>query len=161
MGQLDQITSAPSRVCKSFIHQLQPGMMWELLPFLSPQKLLKQFQWVYFQCLPHLNLNCHIELPWRLIPECYQGLGMANFALVFLALKLSCLQCNWGFGASHSNALMIGYESFIIEVGLHGNTMGYEYKSHSILAMDNTWFKICGNWCLILTSTSISTKTSC
>ncbi len=38
---------------------------------------------------------------------------------------------------------MIGYESFIIGVGLYGNTMGYEYKTHSILAMDNTWFKKC------------------
>jgi hypothetical protein len=36
---------------------------------------------------------------------------------------------------------MIGYKSFIIEVGLYDNTMGYEYKTHSFLAMDNTWFK--------------------
>ena len=36
---------------------------------------------------------------------------------------------------------MIGYESFIIEVGLYGGTMGYKYKTHSFLAMDNTWFK--------------------
>jgi hypothetical protein len=90
---------------------------------------------------PHLNMNRHIELPWRLIPECYQGLGMANFALISLASKLSYLQCNWGFSAPHSNALMIGYESFIIEIGLYGNTMGYEYKTYSILATDNTWFK--------------------
>ena len=66
---------------------------------------------------------------------------MPNFALISLALKLSYLQCYWGFGAPHSNALMIGYESFIIEVGLYGNTMGYEYKTHSFLATDNTWFK--------------------
>jgi hypothetical protein len=46
-----------------------------------------------------------------------------------------------GIRSPHSNALMIGYESFIIEVGLYGNTMGYEYKKHSILATDNTWFK--------------------
>jgi hypothetical protein len=87
-------------------------------------------------------MNCHIELPWRMIPEQYQGLGMPNFALIYpLASKLSYLQCNWGFGAPHSNALMIGYESFIIEVGLCGDTMGYEYKTHSFLAMDNTWVK--------------------
>ena len=108
---------------------------------LSPQKLLKQFQRVYFQCLPHLNINCHIELPWRLIPEHYQGLGMANFALVSLASKLAYLQCNWGLDAPHSNALMIGYKSLIIEVGLYSNTMEYEYKTHSILATDNIWLK--------------------
>ncbi len=108
---------------------------------MSPQQLLKHFQWVYFQCLPHLNVNRHNELPWRLIPECFQGLGMANFALISLALKLSYLQCNWGFSAPQSNALMIGYESFINEVGLYDNTVDYEYKTHSILATDNTWFK--------------------
>jgi hypothetical protein len=76
-----------------------------------------------------------------MIPEQYQGLGMPNFALISLASKLLYLQCNWGFGAPHSNALMIGYESFIIEVGLYGDTMGYEYKSHSFIVTDNTWFK--------------------
>ncbi len=66
---------------------------------------------------------------------------MTNFALISLASKLSYLQCNWGFGAPHSNALMIGYESFIIEVDVYGDTMGYEYKTHSFLATDNIWFK--------------------
>jgi hypothetical protein len=65
---------------------------------------------------------------------------MAN-ALVSLASTLSYLQCNWGFEAPHSNALMMGYESFMVEVDLYGNTMGYEYKTHSILATGNTWFK--------------------
>jgi hypothetical protein len=67
---------------------------------------------------------------------------MANYALVSFALKPSYLQCNWGFEAPHSNALMTGYESFTVEVRLYGiNTMEYEYKTHSILTMDNTWFK--------------------
>jgi hypothetical protein len=48
---------------------------------------------------------------------------MVNYALVSLALKLSYLQFNWGFEAPHSNALMTGYESFMVEVGLYGNTM--------------------------------------
>jgi hypothetical protein len=46
-----------------------------------------------------------------------------------------------GIRCPYSNALMIGYESFIIEVGLYGDTMGYEYKKHYFLATDNTWFK--------------------
>jgi hypothetical protein len=104
-------------------------MMWGIATVvISPHKLLKQFQQVYFRCLLLLNVNCHIELPWRLIPEQYQGLGMANYALVSLASTLSYLQCNWGFEAIHSNALMTGYESFMVEVGLYGNTMEYEYK---------------------------------
>jgi hypothetical protein len=66
---------------------------------------------------------------------------MENYTLVSLTSKLSYLQCDWGFEAPHSNALMPGYESFMVEVGLYGNTMEYEYKTHSILAMDNNWFK--------------------
>jgi hypothetical protein len=133
---------SPDLAWKSFTHQLQPGMMGGIVSVvMSPHRLLKQFQQVYFRCLPLLNVNCHIELPCRLIPKRYQGLGMANYALVSLALKLSYLQFNWGFEAPHSNALMTGYESFMVEVGLYGNTMEYEYKMHSILATDNTWFK--------------------
>ena len=66
-------------------------MTWGIATIvMSPQKLLKYFQRVYFHCLPHLNVNCHIELPWKLMPERFQGLlGMANFALISLALKLS------------------------------------------------------------------------
>ncbi len=82
----------PSLAWQSFSHQLQPGMMCGLATVvLSPHTLLEQIQRVYFKYLPLLNVNCHIDLLWRLIPERYQGLGMANYALVSLALKLSFL----------------------------------------------------------------------
>jgi hypothetical protein len=29
----------------------------------------------------------------------------------------------------------------MVEVGLHGNTMSYKYKTHSMLATNNTWYK--------------------
>ncbi len=39
----------PDLAWKSFIHQLLPGMAWGFATVvLLPQKLLKQFQWVYF-----------------------------------------------------------------------------------------------------------------
>jgi hypothetical protein len=88
---------------------------------MSPHRLLKQYQRVYFRCLPSLNVNCHIDLPWRLIPEQYQGLGMANYASISLASKLSFLQFIWGFKAPHSSILMMVYKSFMIEVGFYGN----------------------------------------
>jgi hypothetical protein len=108
---------------------------------LSPHKLLEQFQRVHFTYLPLLNLNCNIDLPWRLIPERYQGLGMANYALVSLAWKLSFLQCNWVFFATHSTAMMKGCKSFMVEVGLYGNTMSYNYKRHLMQVMSNTWLE--------------------
>ncbi len=55
---------------KSFNLQLQLGMTWGIVTVvMPPQKLLAQIQRVYFRCLPMLNVNCHIVLPWRLIPE--------------------------------------------------------------------------------------------
>jgi hypothetical protein len=36
---------------------------------------------------------------------------------------------------------MIGYESFMMEVGLFRNTMDHEYKTHLILVTNNTWYK--------------------
>jgi hypothetical protein len=50
---------------KSFNQQFQLGMMWGIaMVVMPPQKLLAQFQRVYFRCHPSLNVNCHIELPW-------------------------------------------------------------------------------------------------
>jgi hypothetical protein len=78
---------------KSFNLQLQPGMTWGIATMvMPPQKLLAQFQQVYYKCLPRLNVNCHIELPWCLIPEQYQGLRMTNFALVSWTSKLAFIQ---------------------------------------------------------------------
>ncbi len=63
---------------QSFTQQLQLGMMWGITTVVtSPQKPLGQFEWVYFRCLPLLNVN----FLWRFIPEQYQGLGMANYVL--------------------------------------------------------------------------------
>jgi hypothetical protein len=105
---------------KSFNLQLQPGMMWGIATVvMSPQKLLAQMQRVYFKC-------GNIELPWRLILEQYQGLGMANFALVSLSSKLTFVQQTWGLANVDSRALMMGYESFMVEVGLYGNTMDHD-----------------------------------
>ncbi len=35
----------------------------------------------------------------------------------------------------------MGYKSFMVEVGLYGNTVSYNYKRHSMLTMSDTWFK--------------------
>jgi len=40
-----------------------------------------------------------------------------------------------------SRSLMMGYKSFMIEIGLYGNTMDYDYKAYSILATNGTWYK--------------------
>jgi hypothetical protein len=52
---------------------------------------------------------------------------MPNFALVSLASKLTFIQQAWGFESVDSKALMMGYESFLVEVGLYGCIMDYDY----------------------------------
>jgi len=44
---------------------------------------------------------------------------------------------------------MMGYESFMIEVGLYGNTMDYDFKAYSASATNGTWYKMSGNWSII------------
>jgi hypothetical protein len=68
-------------------------------------------------------------------------MGLPNYALISLASKLSLIQRGWGFDNVDARAVMIGYESFIMEVGLYGNTTDHEYKTHSILVTNNTWYK--------------------
>ena len=36
---------------------------------------------------------------------------------------------------------MMGYELIVIEIGLYGNTMDYDYKAYSTLASNGTWYK--------------------
>jgi hypothetical protein len=70
---VDRMTSRPfphDLTWESFTNQLQPGMMQGIATVVMPPlKLLEQIQQVYFRCLPMLNMNCHIILPWQLIPE--------------------------------------------------------------------------------------------
>jgi hypothetical protein len=56
-------------------------------------------------------------------------------------LKLSFIQNSWGFDNVDLRDLMMGFEPFMVKVGLYGNTMDYDYKVYLILAMNNTRFK--------------------
>jgi hypothetical protein len=66
---------------------------------------------------------------------------MPNFALVSLTAKLAFIQRTWGFDGVDSKALMMGYKSFMVEVGLHGSIMDYDYKVYATLATNHTWYK--------------------
>jgi hypothetical protein len=131
-----------SEAWTSFTLQLYPGMSWGISTVvLSSHKLFEAIQPVCFKCLPLLDVQCHIELPWRTLPKSYQGFGLPNFALHSFASKLQLTQCIWGFDDAASRSMMMGYESFLMDIGMYGNSLGYNYNQYSRLAMDNTWFK--------------------
>jgi hypothetical protein len=66
---------------------------------------------------------------------------MAYFALVSLSSKLTFVQQTWGLADVDSRALMMGYESFMVKVGLYRNTMDHDYKAYLTLVTNNTWYK--------------------
>ena len=126
----------------SFTLQLYPGMVWGITTVvLSSRELNLALKPVYYRCLPFLGVQRHIELPWRMLPEKYQGLGLPNFSLVSLASKLQFIQCIWGFTDAASISLRMGYESFVIDIGMYGNVFDLKYNIYSDLATNDTWFK--------------------
>jgi hypothetical protein len=96
---------------------------------------------VYYRCLPLLGIQRHIELPWQTLPKAYHGTGLPNFALLSLASKFQLIQCIWGFKDVASIALWMGYETFIMDIGMYGNPFSLNYELYSILATNETWFK--------------------
>ena len=66
---------------------------------------------------------------------------MPNFALVSLASKVAFIQRTWGFESVDSKALMMAYESFMVEVGLYGIIMDHDYTTYATLATNHTWYK--------------------
>jgi hypothetical protein len=131
-----------SNAWTSFRLQLLPGMSWQISTVvLSSHKLYLATKPVYFNPLPLLGIQRHIELPWQILPKAYQGIGLPNFALLLLASNLQLIQCIWGFNDAASTALQMGYESFIMDIGMYGNTLSLNYKLFSILVTEGTWFK--------------------
>ncbi len=117
-------------------------MTWGLATVvLSARELFAATRPMYFKCLPLLGVQSHIELPWKTLLEAYQGISLPNFGLHALAAKLQFIQCNWGFTDAASKGLSMGYESFLMNVGMYSNTLDLDYKSFSGLAVDGTWFK--------------------
>jgi hypothetical protein len=131
----DKLHSRPvthSKAWTSFSLQLLPGMLWGLSTVvLSSRELFEATRSMYFKCLPLLGIQSHIKLPWCTLPEAYQGVGFCNFALLSLPSKLQLIQCIWEFNNAVSVSLSMGYESFLMDLGMNGNLLGYDYQRFS------------------------------
>ena len=126
----------------SFYLQLYPAISWGLVTtVLPPATIEKKVQALYFKSLPLMGINGNIKKEWQSLPTMYQGLGLPCFPLVALAKKISFLQENWGnTGVAQSDALSLAYDDFIMEVGLYGNPLSWEYINYGQLATQATWF---------------------
>jgi hypothetical protein len=112
---------------------------------LSPCGLYLATKPVYCRCLPLLGVQRHIEIHWKTLPKPYQGISLPNFALLSLASKLALIQCIWGFKDAVLMPLPMGYESFVMDIGMYGNALSLNYDRFSILATNGTWFKTHGS----------------
>jgi hypothetical protein len=109
---------------------------------MKPSLLDVKFQKVYAKVLPYLGVSCKIQREWRSLPEMYQGLALLNFPLIALSEKLLFLLDNWGLrGRAQSDALAMAYENFLVEYGLYGSPLNWNYKDYGHLATKDTWFR--------------------
>jgi hypothetical protein len=107
---------------------------------LSPRKLYLATKPVDYRCLPLLSAQRYIELPWQTLSKVYQGIGLPNFALLSLASKVQLIQCIWGFKDAALMPLLMGYESFVMDIGMYSNAFSLDYNCFSSLATNGTWF---------------------
>ena len=85
---------------------LMPAMVFGLeTVIMSPKKMEKLMQNLYFKVLPILGVNRHITKEWRMLSESYHGLGLPNFVVLCFAAKLFFLQCQLGFDAASGEML--------------------------------------------------------
>jgi hypothetical protein len=126
----------------SFYFQLFPAISWGLVTVcMQPAKLNKKLQRVYKRALPFLGVNWKIKQEWRTLLEMYQGLSLPNFPLMALSEKVSFLFGNWGFhGQAPSDALAMAFQNFLVEVGLYGSPLDWNYKDYGHLATEASWF---------------------
>ena len=77
--------------------QLYPGIKWGMIAVIMPVKELeKKTGNLYYNMLPPLGVNRNIGKGWRMLPARYQGLGLPNYTLECLILKVNFLQKPWG-----------------------------------------------------------------
>jgi hypothetical protein len=124
----------------SLSFQLFPSILWGLVTVcMQPATLDKKFQRVYAKALPVHGINCKMKREWRTLPEMYPGLALPNFPLVALAERVSFLVGNWGFqGQAQSGALAMAYDNFLMEVGLYGSPLDWNYGDYGHLSMEDT-----------------------
>ena len=126
--------------------QLIPSISYSLVPMLSPPEALEEeFMDIWYDLLPHLNVNRNITTDWRWIPVEYQGLGLPNVALEKAAAMLQYLVRHWDMGSGTSVQLRRAFEIAQIECGLEGNFLRRDYEKYKSL-MTHGWMKVLWNY---------------
>ena len=85
-----------------------------------------------------------------MLPPKYQGLGLPNYTLERLILKVNFLQKHLGSKSLPGEMLKQEYEAFQIEVGLYSDILKYLWNDMGDLARKTHGSRICGNYLLFV-----------
>ena len=105
-----------------------------------PEKLEKQFQSVWYKCLPSLKVNRCLRKEWRSLPLRFQGLAMPEVNIELLGRKIHLVQHHWGCRDVAGKFLTHAYEALQVKTGIGGNIFDKDFKVYECLATHG-WFK--------------------
>ena len=83
-------TLSPNDAWFSFKSQAIMSVRYGLVTLMAKRSAIDDAlgRW-YYQCLPALGVNRNITKEWRMLPTCFQGLGLPNLSLEKLAESLN------------------------------------------------------------------------
>ena len=65
-----------------------------------------------------------------MLPERYHGLGLPNYVVHCLAVKVFFLWRHWGFDSAVGKMVAQEYEAFVMEVGMYGDVFTLDYEQY-------------------------------
>ena len=123
--------------------QLRPALTWGLVCISAPpEELDDAMAPVFHKSLPRLGVHRSIRREVRTLPEMYQGLGMFDLNVERLGAKIFFLRRHWRTPKAMGQMLMQAYETFQMDVGLHGNIFTRPFSELSCLASDSWFFDL-------------------
>ena len=121
-------------------------MTWGLVAVITESVKLEEIMiGMCYNLLPHLDVNRCISKQWSMLPEMYQGLGLADFLVLPLAAYVSlsvlqCLQCNCESPGLIGDMSRFNCNAFLARVKLYGNSFEWCYEKTRIPVKPGMWF---------------------
>ena len=124
----------------SFNTQLKPKLLWGSVCLVGkPDKVDDSLARVHHKSLSRLGVHRNIRRELRTMPEMFQGLGMFDLNVERLGAKIHFLRRHWNSNEAMGLMVRNAYETFQLDIGLHGNIFTRSFAEFSHLSADN-WF---------------------
>ena len=131
----------------SLTSQQYPKLSYGLSSLYAPPDALdEKMGKVYYEALPFLGFNRHINTEYRTLPRQFQGANLRQWSVEKMSKDIALLLDHWGSDSTLGMAFALVYEDFLMEVGLDGNILDRSFSKLSPLA-SHSWFKILWEYC--------------